>query len=104
MSALVPENAYCSTPEIKVPVSDSTKFHIIGDIGFAAKEHNPITIDGVKIYADDGWLLIRASNTTPNLIVRCESMSIEGLEVHKEHVSSLLNGVLARYGHDEFLF
>ena len=39
-----------------------------------------ITIDGVRWRAQDGWGLIRASNTQPILVLRFEAKTAEGLE------------------------
>ena len=36
-------------------------------------------MDGVRVQSDDGWWLLRASNTEPVLSARCESASEEGL-------------------------
>ena len=40
---------------------------------------NIITIDGVRVEFSDGWGLVRASNTTPCLVMRFEADSTEGL-------------------------
>ena len=71
-----------STPEINLPVPDDAKFALIerlandGDFGDAT-----ITdIDGIRVDYPDGWGLCRASNTTPNLVLRFEAESVEGLE------------------------
>jgi len=44
------------------------------------KEYTAVTIDGVRINYPDGWGLVRASNTQPVLVARCESKSSKGLE------------------------
>jgi len=49
-----------------------------------------IDIDGVRYASNDGWWLIRASNTESSLISRCESMSAEGLERIQEDLSIFL--------------
>ena len=62
-----------STPELNINVTDINKFKIIED--FASKcslEGEKITIDGLRINFDNGWGLIRASNTTPKLVLRFE--------------------------------
>jgi len=63
-------------------VPDDAKFALIerlandGDFGDAT-----ITdIDGIRVDYPDGWGLCRASNTTPNLVLRFEAESVEGLE------------------------
>ena len=37
-------------------------------------------VDGVRVLTDDGWWLLRASNTQDVLVARCEAHSAEGLE------------------------
>ena len=44
---------------------------------------NIIDIDGVRVINDDGWWLLRASNTQPALVIRCESSTEEGLKYKK---------------------
>ena len=38
------------------------------------------TIDGIRIEYDDGWALLRASNTSPKLVFRFEGDNIESLK------------------------
>ncbi len=74
-------NHYYSTEEIKVAVTDETKFEIVEKVKQYAKEkeYQIITLDGVRVTFDDGWALVRASNTGPNLTVRFEAISEERL-------------------------
>ena len=41
-------------------------------------------IDGVKVFVPNGWALVRASNTGPNLTLRFESTTESGLKKIKE--------------------
>lgn len=72
---------YYSTEEMKVAVTDETKFEIVEKVKEYAKTKNyqMITLDGVRVTFDDGWALVRASNTGPNLTVRFEAISEERL-------------------------
>ncbi len=72
---------YYSTPEIKVKVTDETKFLIIDKMKeyCASKNYNFITIDGVKVKYPDGFALVRASNTGPNITMRFEAKTEERL-------------------------
>lgn len=73
---------YYSTEEIKIAVTDETKFDIVEKVKEYAlsKNYSIITLDGVRVSFDDGWALVRASNTGPNLTVRFEANSKERLE------------------------
>ena len=87
-------NHYYSTEEIKFPSADSVKFEVIEKIKkyVTEKGYKFIDIDGVRILFDDGWVLIRASNTGPNITARFESSTEEGLEKLKDEYTNLING------------
>lgn len=67
-------NKYYSTKELKIQVEDSEKFKIIDKVKEYAisKNYNIVTLDGVKVKFDDGFALVRASNTGPNITMRYE--------------------------------
>jgi len=44
------------------------------------QQYEVIDIDGVRVLFDDGWGLVRASNTQPVLVARCEAKTEEGLQ------------------------
>lgn len=71
-----------STPEIKVPVA-SGDAHAIVEQFLASAQFDGArlsTIDGLRADWDDGWGLIRASNTTPILVLRFEGENTAALE------------------------
>ncbi len=85
---------YCSIPAISIPVDDRLKFKVVdytsellGEIGVELNR-----IDGVKAVFDEGWLLIRASNTKPEVKVRAEATTWTGLR----RIITLLRGVLEK--------
>ena len=71
-----------STPEIKVKCKDSNKFNVIEkSINIIKKKYNKVVlIDGIRVNTVDGWWLLRASNTQPALIVRCEASSKKAIK------------------------
>ena len=73
---------YYSTEEMKIAVTDETKFEIVEKVKEYAKNKNYsiISLDGVRVAFDDGWALVRASNTGPNLTARFEATTEERLE------------------------
>jgi phosphomannomutase/phosphoglucomutase len=83
-----------TTHEIKVPCPESEKFRIIEELQARAKSRGGkvIDIDGARIVDRDGWALVRASNTTPNLTIRLESRSPEGLFQVARRTETLLQG------------
>ena len=74
---------YYATPEIKIPTPDNLKFQVVDKIKEYAKSMNyPINdIDGVRITYTNGWALVRASNTGPNVIFRAEADTEEGTKI-----------------------
>ena len=72
---------YPSTEEIRVPCEDNIKFEVVERIkNKALEKYKCSVIDGVRILYDDGWGLIRASNTQPVITVRCEGKNKNALE------------------------
>jgi len=64
-----------STPELNINVIEEKKFKIVEDFVNKAqfKGGSKVTIDGLRVDFDDGWGLLRASNTTPKLVLRFEA-------------------------------
>lgn len=92
-------NKYYATPEIIVKATDDTKFKIVSDIVDYTKEkgYNSLTIDGVRVLFSDGWALVRASNTGPNLTMRFEAISEERLTEIKNEFEQVLESVMKKY-------
>ena len=71
-----------STPELNIDVTDDNKFKIIEEFAQNCNlEGEKITIDGLRINFKNGWGLIRASNTTPKLVLRFEGNSADDLKI-----------------------
>ena len=71
-----------SSPELKVESSETQKFAIIEQLIDSADfgEGKLSTLDGLRVDFPDGWGLVRASNTTPMLILRFEADNDEALD------------------------
>ncbi len=85
-------NKYYSTEELKFTSPDTKKFEVIKQIENYANEKNykTLTIDGVKVLFEDGWALVRASNTGPNITARFEARTKERLdELQKEFITQI---------------
>jgi len=57
------------------------------------KDYNIIDIDGVRVLFDDGWGLVRASNTQPVLVLRFEALSEKRLQEIRTLVESALEKI-----------
>ena len=81
-----------NTPELRFDCDDNRKFAIIADVAarLAAEGANVSSTDGVRVQTDDGWWLLRASNTQAVLVARCEAASAAGLERLKSALTSQL--------------
>ena len=66
---------YYSTEEMKFPFDDDTKFAVVNQVlDYASDQGYSINnIDGVRVDFPDGWALVRASNTGPNVTARFEA-------------------------------
>jgi phosphomannomutase / phosphoglucomutase len=83
-----------STPEIRVECPDDKKFALVKKVtDFFRKSYKVIDIDGVRVLFEDGWGLVRASNTQPALVLRFEAMTEKRLDEIRSLVESTLAGI-----------
>jgi phosphomannomutase len=70
-----------STPELRFPCSEERKFVVIDEVAarLDAAGADVTLIDGVRVNTEDGWWLLRASNTQDVLVARCEASDVYGL-------------------------
>jgi len=75
-----------STPEIKISVKDTKKFKIVEELknNFKPEGYDSILIDGLRLENEESWGLVRASNTTPALVLRFEAKTEKKLMQIKE--------------------
>ena len=73
--------ATISTPELRFPCTDDRKFAAVAEVKsrLEAAHADVNTIDGVRVRTNDGWWLLRASNTQDVLVARCEAATAAGL-------------------------
>ncbi len=71
-----------ATPEINLAVTEASKFELVERLrkDGVFEGGKLTTIDGVRVDFANGWGLVRASNTTPNLVLRFEGNTEEDLE------------------------
>jgi phosphomannomutase len=97
-----------NTPELRFDCPDERKFQVVEEVkarlGKGGAKFSDI--DGVRVSTADGWWLLRASNTQPVLVARCEAADEAGLERLKVALKAALaaSGVelpdQASAGHD----
>jgi phosphomannomutase/phosphoglucomutase len=87
-----------TTPEIRVPCPDDRKFQVVKDVTeYFRERYDIIDIDGVRILFEDGWGLVRASNTQPVLVLRFETLSQARLSEIQSLVESVVAEIQQRY-------
>ena len=80
-----------TSPEMRVPCADDKKWDVVEKVAAELRERHPaMEIDGIRATFPDGWALVRASNTGPNLTLRFESKTKEGLEAIDREVLDIL--------------
>ncbi len=85
--------AYFSTPELRVGCADSEKFDVVAAITdrFKARDDvDVIDIDGARVMFDEGWGLVRASNTQPVIVLRFEGMNEQALDRIRAEFTAVL--------------
>jgi len=90
-----------STEEIKLETTEEAKFKIIDAL--KKKLQAPpldfpdikeiIEVDGVRVIFENGWGLVRASNTTPVLVTRFESQDLKDAQLYEKHLNDLIKTV-----------
>jgi phosphomannomutase/phosphoglucomutase len=69
-----------STPELRVDCPDDVKFGLVQRVlDHYRPTHRVIDVDGARIQFDNGWGLVRASNTQPVLVLRFEAATAQAL-------------------------
>lgn len=71
-----------NTPELRFDCPDDQKFGVVEKVKVRLQKDGSkfSDIDGVRVSTKDGWWLLRASNTQPVLVARCEAADDAGLE------------------------
>jgi phosphomannomutase/phosphoglucomutase len=75
--------AMINTPELRIDCDDDRKFALVAEVTARLRVDPAVTgivdVDGVRAKFEGGWGLVRASNTQPALVMRCEAITAERL-------------------------
>jgi phosphomannomutase/phosphoglucomutase len=83
-----------TTPEIRLECSDDVKFPLVEKVKeYFKSQYEVIDVDGVRVIFEDGWGLIRASNTQPVVVLRFEAQS----ESRLQEIRTLMETKLEEY-------
>jgi phosphomannomutase / phosphoglucomutase len=84
-----------TTPEIRVECPDAKKFDLVDKLkNRFKKQYKTIDVDGVRVVFDDGWGLVRASNTQPALVLRFEAQSEERLAEIRDIIKGAIDSLM----------
>ena len=93
IDGLTPQHA---TPELRIDCPDNKKFGVIdrlaAHIERQIKAENLNLIDGVRVRTNDGWWLVRASNTEAALVARAEGKTLASLDNLVADIEAALAG------------
>ena len=86
--------ATIATPELRFRCPDARKFAVVEDVRRRLRREGAemSEVDGVRVRTDDGWWLLRASNTEDALVARCEAADEDGLARLRASLMRLLDG------------
>ncbi len=91
-----------TTPEIRIDCPEDKKFKIpdllksqlLADVEIKDKIKDIITIDGIRVIFEQGWGLVRASNTQPVLVLRFEGKTPEARDFYKQKIEEYLKNLI----------
>lgn len=85
------------TPEIRVDCPDEIKFRVVDKVKEMLRKDNPIIdVDGVRVKFEDGWGLVRPSNTQPALVLRFEALTENRLQEIKKLVEDRVKVAISK--------
>ena len=85
------------TPEIRVDCPDEIKFKVVEKVKEMLSKDNPIIdVDGVRVKFEDGWGLVRPSNTQPVLVLRFEALTEKRLQEIRKLVEDRVNVAVSK--------
>ena len=86
---------YFSTPEINLKVPEENKFKVIDELKTLVNSsvYTLIDIDGIRLENENSWGLVRASNTSPNLVLRFEGKTESDLLEIKNYFKEILSKI-----------
>ena len=81
-----------NTPELRIDCEEARKFAVVEEVKERLRRRGAdvVDIDGVRVRTEDGWWLMRASNTQAVVVVRAEASSEAGLARLKTRLAAEL--------------
>ncbi len=83
-----------TTPEIRNDTLEEVKFDVVSRVrDHFRRTHKVVDVDGARVLFDEGWGLVRASNTQPVLVMRFEARTPELLNEYRRQVEAVVEDV-----------
>lgn len=80
-----------STPELRLDCPDDEKFEVVSRVAQEFRKRGEIVdVDGVRVPFENGWGLVRASNTQPVLVMRFEATSEDLLKKYQDEMEDVV--------------
>jgi phosphomannomutase/phosphoglucomutase len=80
-----------STPELRVDCPDDKKFQVVEKVAaLVRRQHEVVDVDGVRVPFEQGWGLVRASNTQPVLVMRFEAPTQALLDKYRHYLEGVV--------------
>lgn len=88
---------YPVSPELRIDCPEEAKQKVVQGIKEVYSDHDVSTIDGAKILFENGWALVRPSNTEEKMSVRCEGDTEDDVDEILEEVEKEVRDLIAKY-------
>lgn len=85
---------YPVSPELRIDCPEALKDDVVTGVAEEYDDYEQTTVDGVKVFFEDGWALVRPSNTEPKLSVRCEADTQRALDRIRTDVTDTIDRLL----------
>ena len=82
--------SYPSTPELRLPINEEQKWNVVPRIKPKLNDYTLNETDGIHLSNEDGWALIRPSNTEACISLRIEAKTTESLQRFAQHLNTEL--------------
>jgi phosphomannomutase/phosphoglucomutase len=81
-----------STPELRIDCPDDKKFQVVSRVAeIVRRDHHVVDVDGVRVPFEQGWGLVRASNTQPVLVMRFEAANKKLLDEYRSKLEGVVD-------------
>lgn len=88
-----------ATPELRRDCPEDIKFEIPGFVAeYFEDDFEVSTVDGARVKFENGWGLVRASNTQPKIVLRAEGLSEEERDAYLERLEEAVAWAKRRIG------